>query len=87
MNSPRITAAAKALCKKAASELGVSEADNWKHYGDLFIEDAKTAIKAADAIPSPKVQAEVEKLKRANAMLNDMVKHYREKYGVMGAQT
>lgn len=87
MNSPRITAAARAMCKQAASEIGANEDEYWERLDQYFLRDAVAAIKAADAIPSPKVQAEVEKLKRANAMLNDMVKHYREKYGVMGAQT
>ena len=55
MSSARITAAARALCRQASIECNVGEADNWKTYSEMFIEDARVAIEAADAIPLPVV--------------------------------
>lgn len=49
----RITSAARALCRQASIECNVDEADNWKTYSEMFIEDARVAIEAADAALPP----------------------------------
>ena len=53
MTSPRTLAAAKALCRQASIECNVDEADNWKTYSEMFIQDAMAAVAAADAAEAP----------------------------------
>ena len=93
MTDKRVAAAAQALCKQASEDAGVGYEEFWKLYRDQFISDAKAALKAADAIERITVRdrvrtsldQQVERLSRANQMLEETVKIYRQKHGVAGA--
>lgn len=78
MSSPRIIAAAKALCKLTSKECGVNEAYNWNLNSDMFLKDAAAAIKAADAVKSPPDEGLTTKIKQ----LQEQLSFYRKKYGV-----
>lgn len=93
MNSPRITAAARALCKLSATECNINEEDNWKLYGDQFKTDAAVALAAADAISvsATRLKTEVrlqkmciERLSSQKLDLESALRAYRVKYGVLG---
>jgi len=43
-----VVAVARCLNARAAEACGVDAQDQWKFYGDLYIEDAKAALEAAD---------------------------------------
>lgn len=45
--SQMVTAGAKALCQHASVIFGVDPEDNWKIYGDTFLEDAHVVLNAA----------------------------------------
>lgn len=42
-----VVAAARALCKRGAEQCNVNFEDSWKLYGNDYLEDARTAFKAA----------------------------------------
>lgn len=45
-----VVAAARALCKRGAEQCNVDFEDDWKVYGDSYLEDAEAALQAA-AVP------------------------------------
>ncbi len=88
----RITAAARALCKSTSAEVGIDEDRNWKLNSDMFIADAKIAIKAADAIGTKAPRklkkqdvALIEKQRKHIAYLEETMMVYRKTYGLIGA--
>jgi hypothetical protein len=44
-----VVAAARAICKLNSDSCGVNDDDNWKQYGETFLEDARAALDAAGA--------------------------------------
>ena len=89
MSSPRITAAARALCKLASEQCGVNEDDNWTHYSGMFKADAKAAIEAADRIDAAFAKAEQSVLE-ASLMkriedLEMVLAEYRRRHGILGS--
>lgn len=91
----RITAAAIALCKQTATDSGLAYNMLWANHSKQFIEDAKTALKAADATGKAdarfqrrqvKLQKEcIERLSAQKMSLESELRAYRVKYGVIGS--
>ncbi|QJC75458.1 hypothetical protein [Stenotrophomonas maltophilia] len=48
--SQKVTAAARALCRRASEAFNVDFEDNWKIYGHEYIKDAEAALVAAGVI-------------------------------------
>jgi hypothetical protein len=53
----QVTAAARVLANRSADQCGVNRDDNWKVYGQDFIDDARAALEAARAAPQPQEQS------------------------------
>ena len=90
----RITAAARALCKSTSAEAGMSEEECWTLYSDMYIADATSAIKAADAIGTKAPRklkkqdtALIEKQQKRIAYLEETMTMYRKTFGTIGATT
>jgi len=91
----RVTAAAIALCKQTATDSGLAYNMLWANHSKQFIEDAKTALKAADAVVRPGARFKTQQLKlhkqcieRLSAQklnLESELRAYRVKYGVIGS--
>jgi hypothetical protein len=47
--APMVVAAARTLCKRSSEACNVNNDDNWKVYGQDFIEDAQAALDACGA--------------------------------------
>jgi hypothetical protein len=77
MNSPRIEAAARALCRHASIECNVDADDNWQRHSRMFLDDAMIALAAADTVKNPDA-----KLAAQVAALQEQINFYRSKYGV-----
>ena len=99
MNSPRIMAAAKALCAKTAEDFCKPEDEVWDKYTTMFIKDAAMALQAADKVEKrselerqieqmqdsiARHVAEEQRLRHEIVTLDASLRAYRERFGLLG---
>lgn len=75
-----VVAAARVLCKRVAVACNIDVDDNWKTYGDMYLEDARQALGAALSVQAagPPVDPTDRPLLQPEAADVDLSKHLRE---------